>query len=614
MIKDFATLDFETYYDSEYSLSKLQTDEYVLDPRFEIMGVSVKPSTSQPTEFFSSYRLEDYREYLRDAIDWKNTPVCAHHTHFDGFICTQKLGLEPKLWMDTVSMARTVRPWLKSYALGAVAEEFGLGHKGGAVHNMKGRTLASLSPQELAAYGDYCQNDTALTHSLAQICLQSGFTFFECVLADLTIRMFTEPTLHGDIPKLVAYHQNELDKKQALMESITADKDTLMSNPKFAEALEKLGVQPPTKMSPRTNKVAYAFAKTDKAFKALLEHPNPDVQRLVAARLGVKTTIAETRALRLIEAARRGPLPVYLHHWGAKVTGRLSGGNKMNYQNMPGRGEGKEIRKCLIAPPGYSVVVGDSSNIELRVGMVLAGETEAVARLYRGEDLYCVFATELFGRPITKADKRERMLGKVAMLSLQYGTGAAKFIEMARIIAGESLTEEESQQIVDLYRRTYKKLKSLWYYCGDTVLPAIRGMRLLTPVDVNGWFLTTENGFALPGQPGVCYYDLHKDSTGDWVYTQGRATSYIHGAKVVENLCQHAARQIVMWQTARFARKYPVALSVHDEIVSVVPTEAAEACKAYMLECLSTAPAWCAGQIPLEGEAAIGPSYGEAKN
>ena len=39
---DIVTIDFETYYDREYSLSKMTTEAYVRDPRFEVIGVCVK--------------------------------------------------------------------------------------------------------------------------------------------------------------------------------------------------------------------------------------------------------------------------------------------------------------------------------------------------------------------------------------------------------------------------------------------------------------------------------------------------------------------------------------------------------------------------------------------
>lgn len=610
MVDDFAVIDFETYYDKDFSLSKMQTDAYVLDPRFEIIGVSLKKDKTSPIEWFSGTR-EEIKEYLNSALDWKNATVCCHNTLFDGFICTI-LGLRPKMWMDTLGMARACFPWLKSHSLASVAEHLGIGQKGAEVKTAVNKRREDFTPEALAAYGEYCKNDTALTHTIASI-LSERMPDVELKIIDMVIRMFTQPRLRGDVALLQAYYDKEVRRKQDLLARTASDKDSIMSNPKLAEELKKLGVDPPVKVSLRTGKATHAFSKTDKEFTALLDHPNPDVQSLVAARLGVKTTIAETRAQTLIATANRGPLPIYLNYWGAKTTGRLSGGNSANYQNIPARGAGSEIRQAIVAPPGHSVVVGDSANIELRVAMAAAGQSDVVAKLAAGVDLYCDFASKLFGRAVTKEDKTERMLGKIAMLSLQYGAGNVKFKDMVRTQAGMLITEEEAGRIVNLYRSVHSKVQKLWWYCGSDVLPAINNMQLLTPVDVHGWFLTNEDGFSLPGYPGVCYNNLKKDSEGQWSYESGRTRVKIYGAKVVENLCQHAARHIVMWQTARINEKYPVALSVHDEVVCVVSDDKVQECIDYMTECLSLAPKWCRGVIPLACEVGHGKSYGDAK-
>lgn len=608
---NFATIDFETYYDKDYTLSKLSTDEYILDTRFEIIGVGVRTSVDAEIEWFSGTEQE-VKRFLQSAIDWPNTIVCAHNTMFDGFICTQKLGLKPKMWLDTLGMARALFPWLPSHSLAAIAEFLGVGHKGMEVQMVQGKRRADFNVVSIARYGEYCKNDVALTALIATLLLER-FPPLELSIIDMCIRMFTEPRLLGDAEALRKYYNAEVARKEGLLMQASVDRGLLMSNDKFAAALATLGVLPPMKTSLRTAKPTYAFAKTDKAFTALLEHENPAVQALVAARLGVKTTITETRAERFANAALRGPLPVYLNYWGAKTTGRLSGGNKMNWQNVPARGAGSELRTAIIAPPGHSIVVGDSSNIELRVAMASAGQTDVLEKITAGADLYCDFATKLFGRVITKNDKKERMLGKVAMLSLQYGAGAIKFMEMVRIQVGMLLSESEATKIVQLWREIHKKVVQLWYYCGNEVLPAIQQDRYLVPVDVNGWFLTNEVGFSQPGYPGVCYHELKKTPEGDWTYNSGREWVKIYGGKVVENLCQHAARAIVMWQTARVHQRFPVSLSVHDEIVCVVRDEEVEACRAYMQESLSLAPAWCRGAIPLACEIGVGKSYGAAK-
>jgi hypothetical protein len=613
MINDFATIDFETFYDKDYSLSKMQTDAYILGEQFEIIGVGVKPSRDAEIEWFSGTEAETKR-YLAQAFDWKNTAVCCHNTMFDGFICTQRLGLKPKLWMDTLAMGRAAYSWLPSHSLANLAKHVGIGQKGSEVLNALGLHRADFPADQLERYADYCRMDVALTDTLARVLLETTSPL-ELKIIDMTVRMFTEPSLQLNKARLQDYYDAEIVRKEQLLEKTEADKDVLMSNDKLAMALVELGVVPPKKVSKRTGKEAYAFAKSDKAFTALLEHPESEVQALVAARLGVKTTIAETRAQRLIETAERGRgFPIYLNYWGAKTTGRLSGGNGINAQNIPNRGADRVIREAIIAPHGHKVVVGDSANIELRVAMAAAGQSDVVRKITDGTDLYCDFATKLYGREITAEDKSERMLGKIAMLSLQYGAGHKTFREMVRVQAKKNISEEEAQQIVGLYRELHGHVRKLWSHCENNVLVDIFNREGLRAVDVNGWALTTHTGFAVPGWPGVHYHDLkHNKQEGAWTYQSGKTRPYIYGGKLVENLCQHLARHIVLWQTARVNERFPVALSVHDEIVCVVPDEQVTDCVAYMTESLSLAPKWCRESIPLACEVGVGESYGLAK-
>ena len=84
MSMDLITLDFETYYDKDYSLSKLTTEEYVRDPRFEVIGVGIKLNDKE-TEWASGTHKQ-LREYLQTNFPWENAMVLAHNTMFDGAI------------------------------------------------------------------------------------------------------------------------------------------------------------------------------------------------------------------------------------------------------------------------------------------------------------------------------------------------------------------------------------------------------------------------------------------------------------------------------------------------------------------------------------------------
>lgn len=612
---DILTVDFETFYSSEFSLSKMQTDAYILDPKFEVIGVCVAVNDDEPKWFSGTH--EETQRWL-NKYDWKHSAVRCHNTMFDGFILSQKFHIYPFLWMDTVAQARMLHPWLPSHSLANMAKFYKLPDKGTAVVDALGKRREDFTPAQLQEYADYCKHDTDLCRLIGKE--MDKFTpALEAKLIDMTVRMFTEPKFLGLTARMHELYDEEVKRKETLLSSAFIDRETIMSNDKFAECLEMHGVSPPRKISKTTGKEAYAFAKTDKEFTDLLEHDNPAVQAIVAARLGVKTTIAETRAQRFVEMSERGPLAVYLNFWGAKTTGRYSGGNSVNWQNLPARGVSAGLRDAILAPPGYTVLVGDSSNIELRVVMALAGQDDVLDKLRNGVDLYCDFASKLFGRTITKADKAERFLGKTAMLGLQYGAGATRFMEMVRIASRsdpgvQPIDLDRAYAIVDLYRQVHRNVVQLWQRCNEVVLADIANGCSLINVDVNGWFITQREGFGRPGEPGVVYHDLQWDNAAkEWTYQMGRSRVRIHGPKVVENLSQHAAMKVVMWQTARINERYPVKLSVHDEAVTVPHKDQLDDAIAYMTECLSMAPKWCRHILPVACEVGHGDSYGSAK-
>jgi hypothetical protein len=216
------------------------------------------------------------------------------------------------------------------------------------VLNALDKRRLDFTPEEMEAYAGYCVNDTELTYKLFKV-LGRGFPLVELKLIDLTIRMFTEPCIVLDKRILADHLEGVKAKKAELMAMITQDRSELMSNPKFAALLANRGVVAPTKISLTTGKETYAFAKSDEGFKALLEHEDPYVQALVSARMGVKSTIEETRTQRFIDIADRGPLPIPLRYYAAH-TGRWGGDDKINMQNLP---RGSTLKKALRAPEGY---------------------------------------------------------------------------------------------------------------------------------------------------------------------------------------------------------------------------------------------------------------------
>ena len=392
-----------------------------------------------------------------------------------------------------------------------------------------------------------------------------------------------------------------------------------MSNPKFAEVLKKLGVEPPTKISLRTGKESYAFGKTDSAFKALLDHDDERVQAVVSARLGIKSTLEETRTASFIGISKRGALPIMLNYYGAH-TGRASGGDKINLQNLP---RGGELRKSIKAPKGHLLVASDSAQIEARVVAWLAGEKDLVQDFKQNVDIYSKFATEVYGYQVQKASHpTERFVGKTCILGLGYGMGAEKFKGTLKIgMAGMSvdIPLSEAQRVVKLYRGMYPFIEKLWKQGQEALEAMVAGHEYDLGVAIK--LKCKDNKIYLPNGMYVNYPNLRK-SGNEFLYDSRYGPNKIYGGKVIENVVQALARIVVFDQMAKIdqafrkldtpARRHKVCLTVHDEIVAVVPKDYVEEAQHFMGKMMLQTPSWCP-DLPVSFEADSGESYGDCK-
>lgn len=415
MAPKIITIDFESFYSSEFGFSKLTTEEYVRHDDFEVIGVSVAYEDNEPIWVTGTHA--EIRQHLV-TYDWANSLLLAHNTMFDGAILNWVFGLKPKGYLDSLSMSRALYGLEVGNSLKALSERLSLGEKGTEVNDAKGKRRLDFTPEELAAYGGYCKNDVVLCRTAFHRMVIDGFPLPELKVIDITLRMFIEPELRLS-PELLAEHLETVKAKKAkLLEAIgdDGDKDGIMSNNKFAELLERLGIVPPTKVSAKTGKIAWAFAKTDEDFKELLEHPDVRVQALVAARLGVKTTLEETRTQRFMDVAKRGLLPVPLKYYGAKP-GRWSGQDKINMQNLQSRGkDAGKLKKAILAPEGYVIIDCDSAQIEARTLAWFAGQEDLVNAFANNKDVYKIMASSIFNKNEEEITEEERFLGKTVIL------------------------------------------------------------------------------------------------------------------------------------------------------------------------------------------------------
>lgn len=607
-------IDFETFYSREVGFRGLTTEEYVRHEEFHEIGVGIAVN-DEPATWFSGTR-EEMAAHFRQ-FDWTNSFVLAHNTQFDGAILSWRYGIKPKGWLDTLCMARAIHGVEAGGSLAKLAERYNIGVKGTEVENALGLRRTDFSPEQLARYGEYCCNDVELTRTLFHRFMLpgmgEGFPAKELKVIDCTLRMFIEPSLVLNRGMLVAHLEGVKAKKAALLEAAQADKDMLMSNDKFAELLKSLGVEPPRKVSARTGKEAWAFAKTDEEFKKLADHPDPRVQALVGARLGTKTTLEESRTERFISIAERGPLPVPIKYYAAH-TGRWGGDDKINLQNLPSRGQNAgKLKKAIEAPPGYVIIDCDSSQIEARTVAWLAGQTDLVEAFDKGEDVYKIMAAAIYGKAVEEISKDERFVGKTTILGAGYGMGAAKFQAQLKTF-GVDISLDECQRIINVYRSTYDKIPALWRQGQACIEACITHNAASYGVVDAVTFDPTRQGFLLPSGLWQRYEGLRKltDPEGKvhYEYKTRMGFTKLYGGKLTENICQAVARCVIAEQMLRIAKRYKVVLTVHDAVACIAPEAEAKEAQAFVEECMRWRPDW-AKTLPLNCESGLGKSYGD---
>jgi DNA polymerase len=608
-------VDLETYYDRDFSLSKISTEEYIRDPRFEVIGVAVKVDDEE-TQSFSGSRAET-KAWLQQ-FDWGNSLACAHNALFDAAIMAWHFEIYPKAWADTMSMAQALLGTRCRVGLAHLASYFNIGTKGDEVINALGKTRKSFTHMEMERYMSYCRNDVDLTAALYtrmyNFRANDDFTFEEfplkeLKLIDLTIRMFTEPVLEVDVPLLEEHLIKVRENKTKLLKDAEIDLEDVMSNQKFADILFRLYIEPPTKISRTTGKKTFAFAKTDEAFQALAEHPDPRVQAVVAARLGVKTTIEESRTERFIGIGKRGLLPVPLKYYAAH-TGRWGGSDKLNMQNLPSRGTASALKKSLRAPAGHVIISCDSSQIEARTLAWLAGQEDLVTAFANGEDVYKIMASKIYHKPVPEITKEERFFGKTVILGCGYGMGAEKFHGMLSLIPGAKISMGEAERIIAVYRGVNPKIVRLWKLADRAIhyMGASEGWKF-------GRDDLLELGpqcIILPNTMKIEYHDLRNTNIDGWMYSTLREKNVkLYGGKLVENVVQALARIIVGEQMLRIAKKYRPVLTVHDAVSIIVPEQESIEAMAYVQECMRWVPKWANG-LPVDCEIGCGPTYADS--
>jgi DNA polymerase bacteriophage-type len=654
--------DFETAWGRashiKLGFSAQTNEEYVRDPRFKAWGMSWKYLGSKDAPVWVTRK--DLPAFFK-TIDWSRTGFLAQNTMFDAFILAHHYNVHPAFLMDTLSMGRALRGVEAGNSLARLAQMLNLPEKGKGLAPSE-NILDELPTDVEEVLAEYCCHDTWLCEQIFFGLGGWSYPTKELRLIDMTLKMYTRASLILDRSMLINALSEEGEKREGLLQRLGVEEAALASNDKFAQVLAAMGVTPPTKISKTTGKEAFAFAKNDALFQAMLNGEREDVALLCEARLRVKSTTERTRAQRFLDISGRGPLPVPLSYFGAS-TGRWTAarGSAINMQNLK---RGSFLRKAIMAPVGHQLVVGDLSQIEPRVLAWLSDYQDLLDIFRAGGDPYATFGSQMFNIPgLSKESHPDlRQSAKSALLGAGYGLGWASFA--SQLLVGFlgappirydlafakklGVTSDQAQKFLD-WDVNVEKIQAIPHTCTTkelvihclaakaiidkyraTATPVVAFWELMSSLIEESLYkgkeyklkcLTFSKGqILLPSGMPINYPGLNVKRTTDektgksnteWTYGENRIKLY--GGKVTNNVTQGVARCVMTDGMLRTSKRYFVAGTVHDEQIVVVPDADVEEAKTWVLAQMTMEPPYMPG-IPLDADGGAHRRYGLAKN
>ncbi len=659
-------IDFESYFDSDYSITKMSTIEYICDPRFEFTGVSVatlgigcdKAIKFWPKPYLMDGSLGDIQTIFGEGLE--QCTVVAKNCKFDMTILAVKFGIIPPYVIDVDDLLRHYDARM-SHKMKDVTKMFELQSKGDTAQ-FKGLHYEDMDDKTKADLADYCKNDIDIEVKLLQLLLpKMSNPQVEIPVARHTLDLYLKPKIKFDFKRAADLKIKMLIELEQTAGTTGHTKKELSGNLSFVELLQAAlpeGEKVPTKSGkPGKNMtkllghpgVIPAFAKDDLGFQELLVHSDVAVRNMCLARQAIRSWPLHIKRVNNMEAQAKtsdGLLRVPLHYYGAH-TGRWSGGEKINLQNLGGRGRGGQgthpliaaIRSLLGTPDGHTLGIADSAQIEARVLAWFANQEDLVKGFANGEDIYSVFATKLFGGAVYKPKEDEfpsvkkllkirRGFGKDSILGCGYGMGVNKFYDncisnsdIRPLFDSGEYDRKFIEKLIKTYRTTYSRIPGFWKDVENAFKWVIKYPHEQAQVskkydkhgNASGFKLTFSNRkgtvhIKLPSGRELTYRHcaLKQTTMGPeirWHY------GHLWGGSITENIVQAAARDLLAyWILEMDKDNLPIVLTAHDEIVCMLCQDKACSDLQGMLDTMCKGPEWADG-LPLDAEGSLSEVY-----
>ena len=280
------------------------------------------------------------------------------------------------------------------------------------------------------------------------------------------------------------------------------------------------------------------------------------------------------------------------------------------------------IRSMIVAPNGFMLIVLDYAAIENRILMWLCSETAALDMIRQGYDQYKMMASELFNVGYDDVSKDQRFVGKTLILGAGYNLGGKGYKAYAAGY-GIELSEDEAEVAIKKYRDRYRNVVRYWYGAKDTIIHAIQypgfkvtygGCDYIVQRDHSGhpWLVMT-----LPSGRSLFYSEpTLKDDKYGAVPTHMGINSYsrkwdrlkLIPGRIIENIVQALARDVLLDAKIKIMQGYKVILSVHDEILIECRENLATDTYHKVVNIMKQPPPWGRG-IPLDVDGFITKRY-----